>query len=408
MWARGTRTARAAALTTLVFSLATVVASGSRTAFAGWVVASIVWGVVAVRHSAAYDRPARWRGVAVALALCAAASLVAWQGLAARAGSDPISRLLATVDDARHRPGGVWRIVWDRDGYGPASMAMIREHPLVGVGSGAYGIFVPDYAREATGRTLPPDNAQNWWRHQVAELGLLGSLGPLVLSVLVAAAAILRLRQGMPLGDGGALAATVALGAMAVVSPPTQHPVIQVVVSIVVAIGLGLVDRGAEPQLEAWGPQVAPAAWLLALACAAGLLVEGWTTLRPPMRAARFGFIYDYGFALPALAPLPGQPAGTQRRWMDRHAVAVVPPAGREMVVQLTLPHGDLATAPVTVRVARDGRDVCVETRRDATVVECRFLTEGRWVRLDLEVSRTWPSPGGRARGAQVTAWYQP
>jgi hypothetical protein len=51
---------------------------------------------------------------------------------------------------------------------------MTREHPLTGIGAGSYRIIAPDYGRALLNDALPPDNAQNWWRHQIAELGVFG------------------------------------------------------------------------------------------------------------------------------------------------------------------------------------------------------------------------------------------
>ena len=52
---------------------------------------------------------------------------------------------------------------------------MIRDTPWTGVGPGMYHVIAPDYWRVMRQMTLAFDNAQNWWRHQVAELGVLGA-----------------------------------------------------------------------------------------------------------------------------------------------------------------------------------------------------------------------------------------
>ena len=55
---------------------------------------------------------------------------------------------------------------------------MIGEHPLLGVGVGSFHLLTADYGA-LTGYEghLVPDNAQNWFRHQLAEFGILGGLG---------------------------------------------------------------------------------------------------------------------------------------------------------------------------------------------------------------------------------------
>ena len=403
-WASGGLRGRAGAAGVLLFALAAIVASGSRTSFAAWLVSVTVFAAVVVRRPAgsAHDR---WRSAVVVLALVVVAAGLVRTGVAARGGSNPISRIAGGVT-AAGGVGGLLHAAWDRDGYGPTSVAMIADHPWVGVGSGAFGLEVSDYATATLGKVLPPDNAQNWWRHLLAELGLLGSLGGLLTSLLAAGVVARRVIRAAPLRDAGAVAAAVALGGMALVSPPTQHPVIQVIVAVVLAIAVGLADgghrRAAVPAPRWTGPLV----WALALACVAALAVDAWTVSRPPLRGLRFGFVYNHGLS-PLLPRLPGQDPGTQRRWMGTHAVAVVPPAATTLVIRLDLPHQDLAAAPVDVAVDSPGHAACHETRRDATPVECRVPTNGQTTLVEVRVSRTWPSGEGQDRGALVTAWYE-
>ena len=76
--------------------------------------------------------------------------------------------------------------LWNRGGYGPIALRMTREFPLTGVGAGSYRILAPDYWRAMANDALPLDNAQNWWRHQIAELGVFGGALIIAFSVLVA------------------------------------------------------------------------------------------------------------------------------------------------------------------------------------------------------------------------------
>ena len=62
---------------------------------------------------------------------------------------------------------------------------MTREYPLTGVGAGSYRVLAPDYWRAMANDSLPLDNAQNWWRHQIAELGVFGGALSSAFSVLV-------------------------------------------------------------------------------------------------------------------------------------------------------------------------------------------------------------------------------
>ena len=66
--------------------------------------------------------------------------------------------------------------LWLRD-YGPIAHRMIAEHPLVGVGLGGFNYLYADMLYLMSGSERPPDNAQNWYRQQLTELGVLGSAG---------------------------------------------------------------------------------------------------------------------------------------------------------------------------------------------------------------------------------------
>jgi hypothetical protein len=401
-WQHGTWRSAAGGAAALVLALGGVVASGSRTAFVGGMVGVFALVFVTAR-TAQLPRRARLRLLGAAAAAAGVAGMVAVARWSGPNGTDPLSRLEFTWFLFNRAGGDMQQLrtfLWDRDGYGPTSVAMFADHPWVGVGTGAFGIVVSDYAQETIGIPLPPDNAQNWWRQQLSELGVLGGLAAVCASLLAAGTVLRQLWRGRADGNLGAVAATVALGAMAVVSPPTQHPVLQVLAAALVADAV----RGAGARGGTARPWVGMAVWGLALTCTGALAVDGWTTSRPPLRASRFGFLYSHGFE-PGLPPLPGQPPSTQRRWMGQRAVAVLPGTAPALVIRLELPHADLATAPVEVEVLKDGAPACVATRREPAPVECRIATAGRWVRLDFAVSGV--ADDGR-RGALVTAWYEP
>jgi hypothetical protein len=55
---------------------------------------------------------------------------------------------------------------------------------MTGVGIGRFTAASTAYHERAAGRSIPPDNAQNFWRHTLAEQGLLGLLPILWLTVL--------------------------------------------------------------------------------------------------------------------------------------------------------------------------------------------------------------------------------
>ena len=113
--------------------------------------------------------------------------------------------------------------LWDRNWYGTTASRMIMDSPFVGAGVGSFHLLVPDVAHELGHGRLEPDNAQNWFRHQFAEFGVLGSVGWLLWMELF----LRLLAAGRPVDGRAAPAdlvrrALVALGLASLVGMPTQ------------------------------------------------------------------------------------------------------------------------------------------------------------------------------------------
>ena len=122
--------------------------------------------------------------------------------------------------------------LWNRGGYGPIAVQMTREYPLTGVGAGGYRVLAPDYWRAMANDALPLDNAQNWWRHQIAELGMFG--GALIdhrsrSSSRGACSRLARLRRGRG-ADRRCAVLLLGLGAASLFGMPTQNPLVLLLV----------------------------------------------------------------------------------------------------------------------------------------------------------------------------------
>ena len=379
-------------------ALAGVVATGSRTALAALVGSAAVAAIMGLRGAGR-----------LAAAAAAAALILATLTMGAVAASTDINmgnalgRLAATGQRVLAGGGaGLVDLAWHRDGYGPASMAVIADHPWVGVGPGAFGNLISDYAQEALGYRLPPDNAQNWWRQQLADFGVIGGAGAMSCSVL-ALLAVLRSWRRPPDAAAISPAPLVALGLMAFVSPPTQHPLLQVLMGLLVAHTVAPAVTAGDPTAPPWRRPVTVALWLVALTCAVGLAVEGWTAFRPPDRASRFHFLYYHGLGAPVETPLGGG------RWSARRSVAVFAPEGRTLIVHVVLPHDDLATAPVSVTISDGHRVTCQFEGRDHARLECRMpVPEGRWPLVQIDVSRAWRTVEGVEQAALVAGRFEP
>lgn len=378
-------------------ALVGVVASGSRTALAALVVSATGAALGTLRGRQ------RWFAIGT---MASAVLVVGWLGAnRPEVGTgNAAGRLAATANRAlMGGPAEWWRVAWHRDGYGPASMALIGEHPWFGVGPGAFGTLISDYAQVTLGYPLPPDNAQNWWRQQLADFGLIGGAGAVLCSVL-ALVAVLRSWRRSPGASAISPTPLVALGLMALVSPPTQHPLLQVLIGLLVAHVVApsvRADPSPVPASSQW--PVAALVWAAALACAVGLGIEGWTAFRPPDRASRFLFPYNYGLSAPV------QTALGDGRWAARRAVAVVAPEGAVLVARVVLPHDDLSHAPVAVTISEGHRVLCERVAHDQAPIECRVpVPAGRWPFVQVEVSRGWRTENGMEQAALVSGRFEP
>lgn len=371
-------------------ALAAIVATGSRAALAAGVVAL---AIVVLRAG----RPRHW------LAMAAVVAALAWSVRATpvgeRATGDAVGRLAGSLSTlVAEGPGAIWQTFWIRDGYGPAARALIAEHPWTGGGVGAFGALVGDYATVAGLARLPADNAQNWWLHQAAEFGAAGAL-PLFAASLLAGLAGVRAAR-VP-GGADAAGALAGLGVLSLVSPPTQHPIVQVVTGLVVAHGVAV--AGAPGRAAGGGVATGIAAWVLALGCASATVVEGVRSLRPSLRAVRFETVFAFGFGAPEATPF-----GTGR-WTAPEAAAVFGPSGRAVALEVIVPHADVATAPVRVTIGDVDGPVCTLEVRDHAPHGCEIPTRApAWTLVRLRVSRPGAADGGAARSAVVNARFVP
>ena len=131
----------------IVGALATWIAawaSGSRTAVGAAAIGLAVFVVCAMRLALA-DRLS-WRPVAAAAVVAAAAIAVGGVSLRTQGVVDRVRTALPSasrqsmLDFARYQ-------LWDRNGpYGTASLQMIADSPVVGVGLGSFHTLFPDYS----------------------------------------------------------------------------------------------------------------------------------------------------------------------------------------------------------------------------------------------------------------------
>ncbi len=349
-------------------------ASGSRIALLSALVATTVAAIHIVYHLRSTTK--RWH-------LATTALIVAFLGILVLGPA--VNR--SALDRSRPLvPSASWesvrttaRALWERDGYGQAAVAMMFEHPLGGVGVGAYYYLVHSYALEGTGHTLFPDNAQNWFRHQLAELGFLGSVGWIAWTAVIVFDLWPRRRQT---GPGALLRGPLlglALGSM--LGVPGQDPAVVVTFWLLVfwcASDLGAVaSTNSLPRASSVTLLLVAGSYLVATATA--------TDLRPPYLAARFGFSYSYGMTFD----------GEFSARSGQRGVTVQKSQGPWLKLTYWVEHPDADQNRVQVDIWRDGEHI-VDRRvsRNVPVTQYVPVTAGKRFVLEVKVDRTFVSDG--------------
>lgn len=334
---------------------------------------------------AALSRRGLWQplfGRAVALVLAALVVLAIAVVPRDSTSTSPIQRVFNRVP--RLEAGEIVRFVdelWFRFGYGKAATDIIRDHPLTGIGIGAFHVVAPDYLYQETGRQFPGDNAQNWWRHQIAELGAIGALPSLWFSLLVLG--LLRGRDGDPPEWTAMRGAIIGVGLASLLGVPTQHPT-SWISFVTVAFWLA-----AQTPMPAASHTARPRAlWIGALSLAAitatGVAISATGDLRVVRRALDSGLPYEYGISAPE-----GLSEYGEARQVAREAVWVVPARHRWLQLTLWAAHADVASNPVIARIDFDGREVIRHTFTNREPVTYALeVPDAKFVWLETHVSR--------------------
>jgi hypothetical protein len=366
------------AATVLVVNWSGVWMSGSRTGLmcALFGAAGLTVGAVRSRRDG--------RGMAIAAAVAAAAFIVT-----SAATVSPVQRMMATLGD-----GLSVESLWSRGGYGTVGMQMVREYPLTGVGAGGYRYLAPDYWRATADEQLALDNAQNWWRHQLAELGLSGAALILLWSVVVAAQTLAGgVRDGRPVTAWTMRALVAGIGVVSLVGMPTQNPVALLAFFLLVA----WMNRVVLPV-----PRAVPAGWIRVGWAAAAVGAIGYVAAHAvlatgPLSVSARAIRFDREYVQGAYAPEPA-PGGGQFRWTDEEARLLLPARTPWLVVRLWAHHPDIAEHPVEVTLSGPCGVVFKQPLQSTTPIALGISLPTGLETVDaaIKVSRTWrPSEQG-------------
>jgi hypothetical protein len=360
-----------------------------------------VWRLPQVRRA-----PGAGWVAALAVVAVVAGAVVVNRGGSSAVG--PVARLQMRWNQAMSGgPNGLANVLWQRDGYGTAATAMIQRFPLTGVGVGMFNSLVVDESELIGLGPSSPDNAQNWFRHQLAEMGLLGCVGWIVWLVFYLPA----LRRpaethSSALGMYVLRAALVGLGLVSLIGMPTQNAAALVTFWSFVFWHDRLTVRADDERRPMSGSGWLVAAVIVA-SYAAVISYVGHRDLRVPVRAATLGWPYDHG-----LYDLEKPPRGPAFRWTSAHAVlTVVAPAtpgkteSRYLPVTFWANHPDLSDRPLHVRIRINGRVDIDEMITDSRPVTRYFklAPDERGVMIETWVDRTWrPAEAGERDGREL------
>jgi hypothetical protein len=307
-------------------------------------------------------------------------------------------------------------LLWERFGYGPAAIEMIKEHPIDGVGVGVFHALSSDFGKVA-GYTIPqPDNAQNWWRHHLAELGLAGSIPLLAWCWICGTLMFSRQRGGDRLSIGLLRGVLVGFAVASMFGMPAQS--IAIVITFWAFAFWLWIERTPEGEAPApldWPRKAVVAAAVLIAVHAGVTTVDAFGDLRPHNRAQRWDWYYRYGFYTndrdgTDLEPDPGgNPIG--RRWTMQNALAVIPVKGKVLKFVAWIDHPDSDAKPVHARVWADSKLVFEGDLRRVPLMFDIPATPGKThMLIETAIDRTWrPSDSGsrdtRDLGLSIRDW---
>lgn len=365
-----------------VFGLS-VWASGSRTASGAAVIVllSILYPRWRRRSRATLTARAAVIGAAIALTVLLVGAVLI-RGTTAVGPLARFARMRPSVSGASTTDA--LAELWRRNGYGTASSRLIQRYPWAGIGIGGFHQFGPPLS--AVGR-LPPDNAQNWLRHQVVELGVLGSVGWMLFVVSFGVFVVRGWRGERDRGFDGLRGVLLAFGAISLFGMPTQEVVVAALFWTVAAAFAR--PRSSEAAVAARAPLsrwVVPAIVLVTAAFGISTWRDAQGALRVPVRARQIGWPYEYGF----YPPEPDGSGGVMR-WTTRRATALVDVGGSTMHIAIRAPLPHVETDPVRVTVWCEGKRAIDTLVRSGDPVSASVRLPDGLIQtlIDVRVSRT-------------------
>jgi hypothetical protein len=253
-------------------------------------------------------------------------------------------------------------LLWERFGYGPAAIEMIKEHPLEGVGPGMFHVLSHDFG-DVAGHPIPqPDNAQAWWRHNLAEFGLIGIIPLLVWCVVFGKEMFAGSTSGDRISIGMLRGILIAFFIASLFGMPSQS--MAIVLTFWVFVFWLTQEMTGEHASARTDKQPGKALLVMTIALIAihtgATTINAFGDLRPRARAERFNWYYRYGYHTNEqngydLEPDPGGNL-VGRRWTMEKSLAVIPVKGKVLKFVAWVDHPDKETKPVHTQVWADSK----------------------------------------------------
>lgn len=399
----------------LVLGISTAWVSGSRTGLASVMISVSIAAVEAVRWLKLDFRKLATAGIGVVI--IGAALVLVLQNASTHTIVQRGTLGYVPFFGDRGIAASADELLWDRYGYGPAAIQMIKEHPLSGVGLGIYHSQSHDFG-ELAGRTVPaPDNAQAWWRQNLSELGLLGFIPLIGWCVIFGRTLFSRSAPGHDqLAIGMLRGVLIAFFIASLFGLPSQSAAITITFWVIVF--WFVLERGGDvagaPAIRNWRV-VAGLTVALVAGHAVMTAVDAVGNLRPRHRAERLGWYYRYGYHISNdgfdVEPDPG---GNKigRRWTMKDSLAVVKVKGKVLKFVAWIDHPDSDVNPVHTQVWADGNLVYEgDLRRNPIFLDIPATPGRSHMVIETSVERTFrPSDSGnsrdtRALGLSIRDW---
>jgi hypothetical protein len=417
--ARGMTQPWSTAITVLAVALGPAAAwlSGSRTGLAAVCTSLAIAAFETLRWSRLDAR--RLAGGAAAIAVLAAALLFALQNASTHTIVQRGTLGYLPFFGDRGIAASANELLWDRFGYGPAAIQMIREHAVEGVGVGMFHTLYYDFG-EAVGRILrAPDNAQAWWRHNLAELGMVGFLPLLWWCVVFGRGLFKGDGSGDRLSTGMLRGILIGFFVASLFGVPSQSAAITMTFWVLV-FWFCLESQIPMAAGRQWAPKLQGAAIALVAIHAGMTTLHAIGDLRPQNRAQRFDWYYRYGYCHGAscvgadgddVEPDPGEnPIG--RRWTMKDSLAVIKVRGKVLKFEAWVDHPDSDVRPVHTQVWADGALVYEGgLRRRPAFVDIPATPGRTHMVIETSIDRTFrPSDSGNSRdrrelGLSIRDW---